>query len=365
MKFSSARSSFAEALSIVVRAVAARSSFQALEGVHITAKDGELILCGYNLEIGIVSRCEAEVASEGSAVVSAKFLSDIIRKLPGDRISFSTDVNGNSSISSGIAKFELAAMTEEDYPDLPATDDEESFTVPSDIIKLMIAGTVFSASLSEIKPVQTGVLFDFKGDTVRAAATDNSRLAVRTEKVSGMNADSRFVINANTLREIDRIMRPGESVKVCVSKKHASLEFADIRVVARLLEGEFYKFENALLATQPYSLTVDTDVFSDCVDRVSLLVDEKIRRCIRFTFGSGMISMVFNSPVGKAYDECACEGEAPDTEMGLNNRFLLDVLKAVGDSRIKLCFASGRSPIVIRPVEGEAYFYMIAPVHIT
>ena len=95
MKFSSSRSAFAEALSIVVRAVAARSSFQALEGVHIEAADGELILCGYNLEIGIISRCEAEVQSKGAAVVSAKFLSDIIRKLPGDIINFSTDENGN------------------------------------------------------------------------------------------------------------------------------------------------------------------------------------------------------------------------------------------------------------------------------
>lgn len=364
MKFSCARNDLADAVAVAIRAVAAKSSYQALEGIHLAASGDGLTLTGYNLEIGIVDRCGADVYQPGTAVVSAKFFSDIIRKLPGDRVVFESDENGASSISSGIARFELAALTEEDYPEIPAVETENSFSISSDALGLMIAGTVFSTSVSEIKPVQAGVLFDAEGDRLRAAATDNSRLAVRTEKIAGNGSSFRFIIPGNTLREIDKIMKPGDEVRVSVSRKHALMEFSGVIVVSRLLEGEFYRYENALASDPSNRVEVDTADFTESVERVSLLVDEKLKRCIRFTFESEMIKLNYNSPVGRAYDECACSGECPETDIGLNNRFLLEALRAAGTERIKIQFASGSSPVIIRPTEGEDFFYMIAPVRL-
>ena len=85
MRFNCMRSDLSAAISNVSRAVSAKATIPALEGVLIKAYNGNLEISGYDLEIGIVTQVEASVAEEGEIVVSARLFNDIIRKLPYGR----------------------------------------------------------------------------------------------------------------------------------------------------------------------------------------------------------------------------------------------------------------------------------------
>ena len=89
MKFSCEKALLTAAVSIASRAVAAKSSIPAMEGILIEA-DTRLRLTGYNLETGIQATVPAEIKQPGSLVLSARLFGEIIRKMPDDVVVFTS-----------------------------------------------------------------------------------------------------------------------------------------------------------------------------------------------------------------------------------------------------------------------------------
>jgi DNA polymerase-3 subunit beta len=153
-------------------------------------------------------------------------------------------------------------------------------------------------------------------------------------------------------------------VTLYLSRKHLSMIYGPVTLISRLLEGEFYRYENAMSTICKFRKTVPTASLIESVDRVSLLINEKLRNAVRCRLDNDGIKLTYISSVGRAYDECPCEGECTDTEIGLSNRFLLEALGAVEDEECLVEFSAPHSPVVIRPCEGNKFFYMIAPVRL-
>ena len=96
MKFSCSRYDLMEAVTTAIRAVSAKSTYPALEGLLVSAGETGLSICGYNLEIGITSTLDASVSEPGQTVINAKYFSDIIRKLPDEKVYFSVGNNNDA-----------------------------------------------------------------------------------------------------------------------------------------------------------------------------------------------------------------------------------------------------------------------------
>ena len=91
MKFTCQKAILSNAINITSRAVASKNAIPALEGILIDCRTEGLILTSYNLEIGITTKCPAEVEEEGKTVVNARLFSDIIHKLPDEDVTFETE----------------------------------------------------------------------------------------------------------------------------------------------------------------------------------------------------------------------------------------------------------------------------------
>ncbi len=58
-------------------------------------------------------------------------------------------------------------------------------------------------------------------------------------------------------------------------------------------------------------------------------------------------------------------GDGQELEIGFNNKYLMDALKAAPADHLRLEFTSGVAPCVILPAEGEENFvYMVLPVRL-
>ena len=112
-------------------------------------------------------------------------------------------------------------------------------------------------------------------------------------------------------------------------------------------------------------MRADRRLLQRTVERVSLIIDDKIKNPLRCTFGDDEVRILCATSLGKAEDCCAVDGEGGNLEIGFNNRYLLDALKAAPAEEINICLNTGSSPCVITPVEGEQNFlYMILPVRL-
>ncbi len=367
MKFSCERSLLQAAVTTAGRCAAAKSPIPALEGLLIQA-GSDVRVTGYDLKKGIYTNIPADVTEPGSIVLGARFLSDIVRSLPAGIVTVTVDENLSTRIVCGDADFTTVASDSGDYPELPSVDRERSIDLPQNILSKMIRQTVFSVSDNESRPVYTGELFEVKGDTLTVVAVDGYRLALRREKVaSGDVEDCSFIVPGSTLNDLEKLCGDtDEKVSVTVGAKHISFVVGDTVLVSRRLEGEFLNYNRSIPAEFSIELEADRDELVQAVSRVSIIIDERTKNPLRLRLEDGSIVIYCNTGVSQGRDQCAVRGgKDASLEIGFNNRYLLDALKAAPADTLKLCFNNASSPCVVKPADGgDGFSYMILPVRL-
>ena len=368
MKFSCEKAVVMQAVMTASRAVSSKSPIPVLEGLLIKASDEGVSVTGYNLETGIRTNFGASVYQNGILVVNSRIFCDIIRKLPDGMVTIEVNDRLLITITCGMCRFDIVGIKPDEFPDLPNVEREKSFFVASSVLKDMVNTTIFSVSENTNKPIHTGELFNIKDGYIDIVAVDGYRLSVRREKLdSGSeNIDNMsFVVPASALRELERILEATDDM-VCITfgGKHILFEIKEKTLVSRLLEGEFLNYEKTIPLVYDHKIIVSTKSLIDKIDRVALVISERLKNAVRVVFGKDNIVMTCITALGKSYDECPCKGDAGGLEMGFNNRFLLEALRSCSDDEVAIEIKNSLSPAVIRPLEGDKYVYMILPVRL-
>ena len=193
-------------MSVASRAVAAKSSIPAMEGILIEAGD-QLRLTGYNLETGIQATVPAEIQEKGSLVLSARLFGEIVRKMPDDVVVFSSE-GYMVNIKCGLSEFNILGTDPEEFPELPAVEQQNALTMPQPVLRSMIAQTLFAVSDNESRPVHTGSLFEVDED--RPDRGVGGRLPAGPapgdggRKKDGARSFS-FVVPGSALSEVEKI----------------------------------------------------------------------------------------------------------------------------------------------------------------
>ncbi len=366
MKFVCDKAQLLNAISVASLTVAQRSAVPALEGICLQA-GMKLALTGYNLETGITVELPAEITEPGACVMPSPLFGEIIRKLPDSDVSVAVDDSLKVTIRSGISFFQIMAISAEDYPELPEVEGGQSVALPQKQLRDMIDGAGFCVSTNQARPILTGCDFELQGDTLTVVSVDGYRLALRREPVE--NPDNRamkFVIPAASLREIQRILKDtDDEVSFTLGAKHILFEADQVRLVCRLLEGEFLDWQRVIPQNQTVTLTANVRELTSCVERMSLITSEKIKNPVRCCFSQNEVDFRTSAAMGMAHDVCDIAGDGGGLEIGFNCKFLLDALKAIPTPEVCLKLSNGLSPMVMVPCTGEErYLYMILPVRL-
>ena len=365
MKFSCEKALLSAAVSVTSRAVAVKSSIPAMEGILIEA-GSELRLTGYNLETGIQARVPSEITQTGSLVLPARLFGEIVRNLPDDVVVVSSQ-EYTVHIQCGPSKYKILATDAEEFPELPSVDQQNSLTIGQNVLRSMINQTLFAVSDNESRPVHTGSLFEIEGDSLTVVSVDGYRLALRREKMderTGADAFS-FVVPGAALGEVEKICSGEEPVTVIQGARHILFRTGDNLLVCRRLEGEFLAYRNAIPRNNTIQVECAGRALLTSIDRVSLIISEKLKSPLRCVFGDGVVDITTKTAIGDAADQCPIKGDGQGLEIGFNNKYLKDALKAAPAERLRLEFTSGVAPCVILPAEGEENFiYMVLPVRL-
>ena len=366
MKFTCEKALLVSAISVASRTVAPKSAIPSLEGLLVKA-GVKVMLTGYNLETGITVGVPADIAEPGECIMPARLFFDIIRKLPDDEVTVSVDESFRVSIRGGISSFTITAMTAEDYPELPDVESEKGIPVPQRELREMISGTIFSASENMARPIHTGCLFEIADESVTVVAVDGYRLALRRSiPEQPLERTVKFVAPAAALKEVEKILDDTDDPAVIyLGTKHILFMIGDATLVCRILEGEFLDWRRVLPQNNPIKVAANVREVTDSIERVSLVISEKIKSPVRCTFGHNTADFRTTSTIGEAHDMCSTAGDGKDLEIGFNSRYLLDALRAVPTPEVSLELINGLSPIVLNPCDGSGKFsYMVLPVRL-
>lgn len=369
MKFSCEKALLQSAIATSSRATAPKSSIPALEGILLEA-DQELRLTGFNLETGIRTVVPADISESGTLVLSARLFGDIIRRLPDDMVTISTD-GLTVHIQCGVSEFHIQGIDPEEFPELPAVEPQNALVLPRATLSDMINRTLFAVSQNDARPILTGSLFEVAGDLLTVVSVDGQRLALRREKLAeAPGRDFSFVVPGMALGEVRGICGDGEEeVSITTGSRHVLFRIGTTLLVTRRLEGEFLNYRQSITWKNTINLKVDVKQLMTSIDRVSLILHENTKNPLRCIVGDGMIYLSSVTAIGNASDQCPVEGSGEDLHIGFNHRFLMEALKAVPTEQAKLLMGTPSTPCIIVPTEDaageESYLFMVLPVRMS
>ncbi len=364
MKFQIDQSEFNAAVMNVSHFVSSKSTIPALEGIFIETKDNTVLMTGYDLEIGIFKRLEATVISSGSIVLPAKLFAEIIRKLPDGLITFTVDEKLNCMINCGDMSYDLPGISGDEFPILPDINKQSEYAFPAEMFKSVVRQTIFAVATNDMKPINTGLMFDINDEMLTVVGVDGYRLAVRKEKISGLK-DTSFIIPGKAVGEVVKLINDDtENVSLFVGSSHCCFEIDGYTVIARLLEGDFLDYNKAIPKEVKTRIVVNTRKISETIDRISPLISDREKSPVRVKMydDTFFASCVTQSGKGDGKFDISIDGD--DLEIGFNNKYMMDALKAAETDEIVIEFCGGTSPIVIKPTDGDSFLFLVLPVRL-
>ena len=150
-----------------------------------------------------------------------------------------------------------------------------------------------------------------------------------------------------------------------LGKRHILFEVGETELICRRLEGEFLDYQNAIPRKNPINVLVDTKALIESIDRVSVVISDKLKSPVRCIFDHDKLLLSARTGNGEARDVCRLSGDGGGLEIGFNNRYLMEALRYAPADTVRMELNTGVSPAIIVPVDGEENFlYMVLPVRL-
>ena len=180
MKISLNRDALLTQLQAVTRVASTRTAIQALSGVQLAAAGSTCELRATDTDVSLRVPLEAEVTRDGTIVLPARLLLDVVRSLPQPAVSLELrPAEQDVELLSGNASFHIRTLHAEDFPPFPEPDPASAISLPLKAFVDTAMKVSGSASRDETRPVLTGILVSASGSEVRMVATDSYRLSVK------------------------------------------------------------------------------------------------------------------------------------------------------------------------------------------
>ncbi len=363
MKISCNNYELLEALQATQKASSTNTSFPILESILFEA-DEKIKLTGNNLEIAIEYCVDGDIIEKGQVAVNSKIICEIVRRMPEGNILIET-MGENVKISCGELEFNIGGVNGDDFPKIPVIDTINKIELTAEIISSLVKTTSFAVAISDMKPILTGVKFEFKDNEIKAIAVDGYRLAIKNVKSENPVPECSCVIPGKSLNEFCKISGSGDDeVTLNIGERNALFDFGKCKFFTRLLEGEFINYTNIIPKEYKYSLSVEVSDFIKSVDRAALMSESDSNKTpIKIIYEDNKMSVLCVTQKGSVTDILNVKSEGDETiEVGYNCKYLMDALRAATSNEIRIEITGNINPTIIKPASGDDFIFIVLPV---
>lgn len=367
MKLTIKQDTLAKALNSVSRIANARVGAPILANVLIRTDNNKLIIAATNLEVAIVSTAQANVSEQGAIAVPARLLTEFVNNLPHVDVAIETK-DKKLLINAGDNKSTINCSSAEDYPALPESATENIITVSGEQLKSSINSTVFAVNSDIERPVLTGVYINNDNGDIFMVATDGYRLAEKMLTTSKTKISA--IVPGSALQEVARQISNDESVDIKYNDEQITFIIGNTKVISRLIDGKFINYKQLITPNLVFTIKIDRTDFIKAVRMTelfsreasgSILLEGNIKdktlsvKSITSQIGDNISTIPADIKIDSK------ESDKKECSIGLNSKYLIDVLNVLDGDKVSIRFNGKLSQIL---VEGEAddYKHMIMPV---
>jgi len=375
MKVTVLQESLAHGLSIVSRAVSARSTLPVLSNVLVATDEGRLRLSATNLELGITCWIGAKIEVEGSTTVPARTFVDLVATLPAEQVALNLNTTTQTlNVRCGASNTDIKCIDAQEFPPLPVPDIEDSIQINVADFKEMIQQVALAASVDEARPVLMGVLTTVDKDKITMAAADGFRLSVRKATLSTPASQPvTAIIPARALNELARIAANGEEMIAMVLPKargQVIFRIKDAELVSQLIDGTFPDYQQIIPRSYKSRTLLSTQALLKACKQAEIFAREgsnvarlNIKSNGELEPGSVEISAQ-SEETGSNETIVAATIEGVGLLIAFNVKFMREVLEVIKTPNVALETSAPNAPGVIRPVGDENFLHVIMPMHL-
>lgn len=373
MKLTIERAVLLKALAPIQSVVERRGTIPILANVKLDVDKSGLSLTATDMDIAIVNKVAAKAEEAGSITVPAHMFYEIVRKLPESgeiEISTGGKDTGKLTIASNNSRFSVATLPVDDFPVMAEGDLAHQFTITPAECKALLEKTRFAISTEETRYYLNGVYLhaaDSGGAPVlRAVATDGHRLArMEVGLPEGAENIPGVIIPRKTVSELYKLVEEGgERVDISLSESKVRFAVGGSILVSKLIDGSFPDYERVIPTGNDKVMEVEGKIFSQAVDRVSVITSEKSRG-IKLAISPNTLTLTASSAEqGTATETVSVSYGADEVEIGFNARYLLDMMAQVEGDMAQFIFADSASPTIVRDPSDVGALYVIMPMRV-
>jgi DNA polymerase-3 subunit beta len=363
MRINTTKDSLLYGVQMVQRAVSPKNPLPILSGIMFNADKNTLKVTATDLEIGIECHVQVTTIEPGTIVIPARYITDIVRKLPDVPIDLITDTSNNTVLLKySNSEVKLHGFNADEFPSFPTVENNVSVKIAAPILKEMLRQVLFAASTDENRPVFTGILFEIKDNNLLLVSTDTHRLALRRLDLKESVENTKVIIPGRTLSELVRIVGNSEElVTITLGGNQALFELKETVLVSRLIEGQFPAYDQVVPKNYKSRLRLKVKDLLESTERAALLTTSG-KQTIKLSCQQDLLLITANTEIGRIHEEINSFLEGDPMEIAFNASYLTDVLRAIGKEEIYFELNGPLSPGVVKPVDGDNYLALILPV---
>ena len=332
MEFSIKQSVLKEELGYIQGVVERKSTIPVLSNILIESLgEGSIRIVGTDLDVTIRCDAEADIKKPGAMCVQARKLFDIVRTLNDGDVHFKKEENEWVEMKAGRAKFRLAGVNKEQYPEIPIFK-SAPMKLSADVFNYFIQNTAFAITNETSRFTLSGAKFVIDGEKARMVTTDGHRLAF-IEKTLDAKTDAKMdaLIPKKALLELVKISRSESGdVSFGEDQNHIYFETGGRLLITRKLTGNFPNYEMVMPKDNDKKVVFDLSDMKNAVRRISLMADER-NRSIRVTVREGEVEVTAqSSEEGEGAEVVPADYTGEEVMLGFNHQYLQEFLNNVG-----------------------------------
>ena len=370
MKFIVSSTSLLKQLQAISGVLNSNNALPILDNFLFEIDKGQLKISASDLETTMSATLEIESTDIGNVAIPAKLLLDILKTFPEQPLTFTVEENNTIEISSNSGKYAIAYAPGNEFPKSIALEDPSTTLIPAEVLATAISKTIFAAGNDDLRPVMSGVFFQFSPEGLIFVATDAHKLVkyARTDVTASQVAD--FIMPKKPLTILKSIVGSSDAeIKIDYNNVNATFSFENYSLTCRLIDGKYPNYEAVIPKENPNKLLIDRNQFLSSVRRVAIF-SNKTTHQIRLKIAGAELNISAEDIdySNKAEERLTCDYQGDDMQIGFNSRFLLEMLNNLQSDEIQLEMSLPNRAGILTPVdgldEGETVTMLVMPVMI-
>ena len=311
-----------------------------------------LVLSSSDLESTMTSQIEIESTSTDKIAISAKLLTDILKTFSEQPLTFIKTDNNTIEISASNGKYSLAYLNGDEFPKQVEILDAHETVINGSDQGNAINSTIFASGTDDLRPVMSGVFFQFNSESLKFVATDAHKLVKFETTEYTASEVSEFIMPKKPLQILKGILQTVDSdLTIQHNDSNAKFIFDKSSITCRLIDGKFPNYEAVIPKDNPNVLTIDRQLFLNSARRVSIF-SNKTTNQVRLKLAGSLLNISAEDFdfSNKADENLECQYSGDDIQIGFNSKFLIEMLNNLDSDMITLSMSHPNRAGIIRPL---------------